>query len=162
MRNNGFTLAEMVAVIAILMVLSLLSAPFVRGYIDDSYNGKAQIFLKQLNEARLNFERDYPGTKVSGEISYTAPTGECDLNSIYGQTDLVVGPEVLFKCHYLQIPTDLEGRYTFKVGDAAECESCDKWAKASLLGGDNAGVYKSKCACINNLGELKKQDVDIN
>lgn len=161
MDNKGFTLAEMVAVIAILMVLSLLSVPFVRGYIDDSYNGKAQLFLRQLNEACLNFEKDYPGTAVSGTMSYDASAGDCNLNSIYGHTNLIVSPEILFKCHYLQMPTDLKGRYTFKVGTAAECSSCGKYVRASLVGEDNAGVYKGKCACINGLGELKKQDVDI-
>ena len=159
MKNKGFTLAEMVAVIAILMVLSLLSVPFVRGYIDDSYNGKAQIFLKQLNEACLNFERDYPGTVVSGTVSYTASAGECDLNNIYGNPDAAVSPDILFKCKYLIVPTDLEGRYTFKAGSSASCSSCSSGIKVSLVGGDNAGVYKNKCACINLLGELKKEAV---
>ena len=161
MKNNGFTLAEMVAVITILMVLALLSVPFVRGYIDDSYNAKAQTFLRQFNEACLNFERDYPGVKVSGDMSYTAPVGDCDLNNIYGRTEYVVAPEILFQCHYLQIPTELEGRYTFKTGTSASCSSCETDIRVSLLGGDNAGgAYKNKCACINSIGELKKQEVD--
>lgn len=159
MKNKGFTLAEMVAVIAVLMVLSLLSVPFVRGYIDDSYNGKALIFLRQLNEACLNFERDYPGTSVSGAVDFEVSGDDCDLRNIYGNTDLVVTPDILFKCKYLQVPTDLKGRYTFKAGSVATCSSCATGIRVSLLGGENAGAYKNKCACMDNIGDLKKEAV---
>lgn len=160
MKNkNGFTLAEMVAVIAILMVLALLSSPFVRGYIDDSYNGKAQIFLRQLNEARLNFERDYPGTTVSGDFKYEGLDG-CNIETIYGQTNLVISPEVLVGCHYLQIPSDLEGRYNFAVGSTASCSACTNPAVASMIGSDESGRYKDKCACVDNIGVLYKEKVD--
>ena len=155
MKANGFTLAEMVAVIAILMVLSILSAPFVKSYIDDSYNGKAQIFLRQLYEARRNFEKDFPGTTVTGEFKFEAD-GKCELETIYGHNN-IVSPEMLVNCNYVKIPTDLQGRYSFALGDAATCSSCKK-SLASMLGEDNAGAYKDKCACADEFGEFRREN----
>ena len=159
MSNNGFSLAEMVAVIAIVMVLSLLSTPYVKGYIDDSYNGKAQIFLRQLNEARLNIERDYPGTTVSGNFSYDA-TGNCNIGDIYQGSDLTLSPDMLVKCKYVKVPTDLNGRYIFAVGGTPSCASCSSGTqRVYLKGDDKAGAYKNKCACIDNIGVLHKEAV---
>lgn len=157
MKNNGFTLAEMVAVIAILMVLALLSAPFVKGYIDDSYNGKAQIFLRQLNEARLNFEKDYPGTTVGGDFNYTATSGGCDLDGIYGKGG-EVSPDVLVNCNYLKVPTELDKRYRFGVRDG-DCSAC-KNSLVTMTGDGEAGAYKDKCACFDEWGQLYKENVD--
>lgn len=159
MNRNGFTLAEMVAVIAILMILALLSTPFVKGYIDDSYNGKAQVFLRQLNEARLNFEKDYPGTTVQGDFDYEA-TGSCDnIDSIYGGNN-IVSPAMLVRCNYIKVPTDLQGRYSFKVGSAsASCGAC-KNSMVSMSGDNKAGIYQGKCACADDLGSFFKENMD--
>jgi len=154
MKNKGFTLAEMVAVIAILMVLALLSAPFVKGYIDDAYNGKAQIFLRQLNEARLNFEKDYPGTTVSGEFNYTATSGGCNLDGIYGK-DGEVPPDVLVNCNYLKVPTELRGRYLFGVRASCICKN----NLVVMRGDTEAGAYEGKCACFDDLGQLYKEEI---
>lgn len=156
MDNKGFTLAEMVAVIAILMVLALLSTPFVKGYIDDAYNGKAQTFLRQFNEARMNFEKDYPGTTVTGTIS-SDDVPDCNIENIYGQTGLSVSPSFLLGCKYLHYPTELNGRYTFSVG--GECSVCSESA-VSMIGGDNSGIYQGKCACIDSLGRIYRESTD--
>ena len=159
MKNNeGFTLAEMIAVIAILMFLAVLSTPFIKGYIDDAYNGKALIYMRELNEARLNFERDYPGTTVSGTISgVEISLSDCDINNIYGQSNLQIGLSMLIACKYLRVPSDVTGRYSFAAGSSAGCAVCSK-PVVSMLGGDTAGIYKNKCACMDSLGRVYKQD----
>ena len=49
MKNKtGFTLAEMVAVIAIMAFLALISVPYIKGYIDDSYNSKAIVHMREI------------------------------------------------------------------------------------------------------------------
>ena len=158
MRNNkGFTLAEMVAVIAIMMFLALLSTPYVKGYIDDSYNGKAITHMRQINEARKNFERDYPGTKIGGGEILTS----CDLERIYSSTGLVLEIPVLVVCNYLQEESDLEGRYSFQAGAKAECKACDKAGVTpvvSMMGLDGAGIYKDKCACMDSWDRVYKED----
>jgi len=150
--NKGFTLAEMVAVIAILMFLAMLSTPFVKGYIDDAYNGKAMIFMRQLNEARMNFEKDYPGAGINGELNPEEISSECNVEG-------TLNPGILISCRYLVRATDLEDRYTFKLGSSADCSACTASAPViSMVGTDNAGVYKNKCACMDSLGKVYKQE----
>ena len=161
MKNfKGFTLAEMVAVIAILMFLAALSTPFVRGYIDDAYNGKALNRMRELYEASLNFEKDYPGTTVSDS---GAAVNGCDIEAIYGATDLVVQPSVLESCHYMKpLSTDLSNRYTFTLGTSAACGAVAECSGAgvSMTGGAKAGIYNGKCACVTTLGRVCKQNSD--
>ncbi len=155
--KKGFSLAEMVAVIAILMVLAALSLPYVRGYIDDSYNGKALIYMRELNEARLNFERDYPGTTVTGSPVVTAGTNDCNIDDIYNGGTLNISVSTIQNCHYLlPISESLNDRYTFEIGGDCDIEGCSN-AAVSMTGGDAAGKYKDKCACIDSLGRVYKQ-----
>ena len=165
MKNKkGFTLAEMVAVIAILMLLAVLSTPFVKGYIDDAYNGKAQIYMRELNEARINFEKDYPGTTVSGEIGDEVELASttCNIDNIYGHNNLQVGVSTLIACKYLRQPTDVMGRYKFGVGSSANCTACTGPMVVSMVGGANAGNYKDICACMDSLGRVCKPDENNN
>ena len=156
-KIKGFTLAEMVAVIAILMFLAALSTPFVMGYIDDAYNGKALIYLRELYEASLNFEKDYPGTTISDVGS---DISSCDVDAIYNAGSLK--PSILEVCNYLRpLPGDLEPRYTFRIGKDVECDISEcKEARASMFGEQKAGIYKNKCACVNSLGQVCKQNSD--
>ena len=160
MKNKGFTLAEMVAVIAILMFLAALSVPFVRGYIDDAYNGKALNHMRELYEASRNFEKDYPGTTVSDDGSDVIG---CDIDAIYGASDLIVKPSVLENCHYIK-PTsaDLTNRYTFTLGSGAACSAVADCSGSgvAMTGGEKAGIYNGKCACVTSLGRVCKQNSD--
>ena len=161
-KFKGFTLPEMVAVIAILMFLAALSTPFVKGYIDDAYNGKALNYMRELYEASLNFEKDYPGTTISDEGSEF--TG-CNIDRIYGVNGLVLKPKILTYCHYIKpVPEDLIGRYEFTIGsDAVVCEmeneECAN-ARVIMTGKDEAGIYKDKCACVTTLGRVCKKNSD--
>lgn len=153
--NKGFTLAEMVAVIAIMMFLALVSTPYVKGYIDDSYNGKAIAHMREINEARKNFERDYPGVTIGEGEELTS----CDLERIYSSTGLTLGISVLVACNYLQVETDLEGRYSFQAGNKAECSACEKnRAVVSMKGLAGAGLYADKCACMDSLDRVYKEE----
>lgn len=158
-KNKGFTLAEMIAVIAILMLLAILSTPFVKKYIDDAYNAKAITYMRQLNEARMNFEKDYPGITIGGGTTLTT----CDLNSIYGQENLLLEPSILFACGYLVPATDLEGRYTFQTGKDAKCDICEKAgvkAVVSMEGLNGAGIYAGQCACMDSMNRVYKADAE--
>ena len=153
--KKGFTLAEMVAVIAILMFLAVISTPFIKRYINDSYNGKAKIYMRELHEARLNFEKDYPGTTVSSGSGSAFTT--CDLDAIYGQTGLVVDASILEACNYLTVPTDIEGRYTFTLGGSCVATGCGN-PVATMVGKAAAGGdYNGKCTCLDAFGEIHQQ-----
>ncbi len=162
-KNKGFTLAEMVAVIAIISFLALLSVPFVKGYVDDAYNTKAILHMKEINEARMNFEKDYPGTTISDNGGVFI-SGDCNVSTIYNSTKtLIFNKYSLVTCGYLR-STDLETRYTFTVGkDAASCEACEKakvTAVISMLGNKHAGLYEGLCACIDSYGRIYRQAPD--
>ncbi len=152
--SKGFTLAEMVAVIAILMILAVLSTPFIKGYIDDAYNGKALIYMRELNEARMNFEKDYPGVKIGGGDVYLT---ECNIQNIYGQENLRLEPSILTACKYIKDREDIFDRYSFQLGLDAECCACSS-PVISMKGLENAGIYAGKCACIDSLGRVYKQE----
>lgn len=152
--KKGFTLAEMVAVIAIIMLMAVLSTPFIKGYIDDAYNGKALIFMRQFHEARLNFEKDYPGTTISDAGEQVT---SCNIEGIYGRTGLVVHPSILYACKYLKEPEDLVGRYNFQIGSTVDCSMCSD-PVVSMRGEEGAGIYKNKCACIDSLGRVYKEE----
>ncbi|MBO4707309.1 MAG: type II secretion system protein [Elusimicrobiaceae bacterium] len=154
--NKGFSLAEMVAVIVILMIMAFFSTPYIKGYMDDSYNGKAIIYMEQLNEARLNFEKDYPGTTVIGTINPASPIAECKIETMYGNGTLIQDVSMLRNCKYLTIPPDILDRYTFAAGTAASCDACSS-PVVSITGKQDAGTYYNKCACIDSLGRVQKQ-----
>jgi len=160
-NRNGFTLAEMVAVIAILMLLALVSTPFVKSYIDDSYYGKAKIFLRQLNEARMNFEKDYPGLIIAGtleELGEGAST--CQIENLYGASQ-EVSPSELVRCHYVKYPTDLNGRYTFSVKKnsfTSHCTSAPGSAVVAMEGADTSSKYYQECTTIDNVGRVYHGD----
>lgn len=151
-NRKGFTLAEMVAVIAILMVLALVSTPFVKGYIDDAYYGKAQLFLRQFNEARLNFEKDYPGLTIRGNlIKIENDNTVCHIDSLYG-TNQEVSPVELVRCHYIKFPTDLEQRYSFSI------QTDEGKPIASMEGIDTSSKHYQKHVTINSLGEVNNDE----
>ena len=160
--KKGFTLAEMIAVIAIISFLAVLSAPFIKGYVDDSYQAKAQAFMRELNEGRLNFQKDYPGVTVSGTFPSASSNPGCDIRSFYSATNTYVNPEVLVGCRYVRFPTELSERYEFKIGGTADCSICNfdstTYRKISMVGKEKAGNYNGCCACIDQLNRIHKQD----
>ncbi len=159
MNNKGFTLAEMVAVVAVLMILALVSTPFVRSYIDDAYFGKAQVFLRQLNEARMNFEKDYPGFTVSGQFQplTEGDTTPCDIFDRYqnnGNKNELTPAELLI-CHYIKFPNELNGRYKFYIKKLEN--KCSDYNGSGVVAGegtDQAGKYENKCVYINGVGDI--------
>lgn len=150
-NRQGFTLPEMIAVIAILVFLALLSVPFVRGYIEDAYNGKAKNYMRELYEARLNFERDFPGSTVVGNVNFDEiPT--CDIDAIYEQTT-PLAPSILVACKYIRVSTDVLERYTFAIGqNITDCSPADNYAV--VMKGLN-GRYSEGCAWITNSGDIE-------
>lgn len=153
--KKGFTLAEMVAVIAILMILTLISAPFVRGYIDDSYFYKAKSFLRQVNEARMNFEKDFPGTRVSGVFPMTKENvANCDIDNIHSTA--VVDPQWLINCNYIKPATDLRERYEFNINNASTCGTGT--VMVSAIGLEEAGSYSGACVSIDKSG-VESEDI---
>lgn len=157
-NKKAFTLAEMLAVIAILTILATLSAPFVRGYIDDAHNAKALNYMRELNEARMNFEKDYPGVTVTEASTYF----KCEISDFYGASNLQVGLGTLVNCKYIRENEDVQSRYSFALGNPS-CVACTNNGVVpviSMEGNDNAGSYSGRCACMDALGRVCREGKD--
>ena len=152
-NKNGFTLAEMLAVIIIMAILAALSTPLVREYIRDSANDKAKTQLQLIAHAVRNFKADNPGvTLTKGVINAATPIPHaCTVN----QTSVAIG--MLFACSYLRHTNWAAFKYTFEAGSTAVNTCGGKCSNpvAAMVGTDTAGKYKTGyCACVDEWGDV--------
>ncbi len=73
-RNNGFTMIEIVVVVAIVGILAGILTPMVRGYIGTAKVRKAQHDTRALGDAMLAFNKDTARFPIYQNGSATAPT----------------------------------------------------------------------------------------
>jgi len=83
-REAGFTLIEVVVVVAVIAILAAVLTPYITKYIDDSRIAKARNEVQVIGGALTNFYKDtgvWPGRNAAGTaVAYlytggTAPTG---------------------------------------------------------------------------------------
>jgi prepilin-type N-terminal cleavage/methylation domain-containing protein len=58
-RSRGFTLVEVVVVLAVVLLLSAIAVPLVTGYIEDGRRTRATAEIKTIAGAVTNFYKDY-------------------------------------------------------------------------------------------------------
>ena len=69
-RRRGFTLAEVVVVLGVILLLAGIAIPMVEGYIEDAQRTRAKSETKMLGAAVMNFYKDvgvYPARNTSGQ-----------------------------------------------------------------------------------------------
>ena len=83
-RQYGFTLVELVIVIAIVIILSVISVPIYRGYVDKSKMAEGYALLGQILSAQKTYYSEYgnfyggkknTGDWYSGKTSYDTGLG---------------------------------------------------------------------------------------
>ena len=67
MKNKGFTLAELLGVIAILAVIAIITTPVIFGVVD---NSRKNAFTRSVEEMKNVAVMDYNEYARSGEIIY--------------------------------------------------------------------------------------------
>ena len=67
MKNKGFTLAELLGVIAILAVIAIITMPVIFGVVD---NSRKNAFTRSVEEMKNVAVMDYNEYARSGEIIY--------------------------------------------------------------------------------------------
>ncbi len=72
--NNGFTMIEIVVVVAIVGILASILTPMVRGYIGTAKVRRAEQDTRTLGEAMLSFNKDTARFPIYQSGSATAPT----------------------------------------------------------------------------------------
>src|SRR5438552_2279298 len=75
-EDRGFTMIEMVIVLAIIAILAAVLTPIVVGYVDQSRVAKAQADVRTIGEAIARFERD-----VGRYPMWTAASGSALMDS---------------------------------------------------------------------------------
>lgn len=153
LHKKGFTLPELLVVMAILALLAAVSTPFIKGYIRDAENGRAKSALVQIAEGAKNFRTDYPNATVSGAVT-SETRGTCGDNTI--DYDGANEANVLVSCKYIRPIKWSRMKYSFNVG-AGSC-AADGCANsiAYMTGTDSAGEYTSSyCACVDEFGNIK-------
>ncbi len=76
-RQRGFTLVELVIVIAIVIILSVVSVPIYRGYIDKAKMSEGYALLGAIVSAQKNYYSEH-GNFLGGVI------GKTSFHSIFG------------------------------------------------------------------------------
>ena len=88
-RSRGFTLVELVITIAIVIILSVISVPIYRGYVDKAKMSEGYALLGQILSAQKNYYSEYGNfLKISDTSSKTYSNYEAVLN-IFWQTDFL-------------------------------------------------------------------------
>lgn len=59
MKNKGFTLVELLAIITILSLIAVLITPFVNNFIKNSEDKSYNVQIKTIKEAATNFSLEY-------------------------------------------------------------------------------------------------------
>lgn len=74
-NNNGFTLIELMIVVAIIAILAMIAVPMYQGYIDRSRETAVQSLLKQLALAEIATVAFQVETGAVGGYVFVAPDG---------------------------------------------------------------------------------------
>lgn len=154
LKNKGFTMPELLAVMAIMAILAAVSSPFIRGYIRDAGNEKAKSTLRIISMGYKNFMYEHQtrsnGLSISGKLYTNDAT--CPEEEIEG----TVEPAVLIGCHYIpNISWDAyANKYEFYIGQCCTDAPANAWA--CMKGLASEGDYTSSyCAWVEEDGTLK-------
>lgn len=72
-RQSGFTLVEVIVVLAVVLLLTGIAVPLIGGYVEDGRRARAEAEIRTLAAAVLKFNKDvgtWPTTNSSGAPNY--------------------------------------------------------------------------------------------
>ena len=154
-NKKGFSLPELLAVMAIMAILAATSSPFIRGYIKDAANDKAKALMQIIAQAHKTFLADYPGAEFKTTESVNASAGPAACVVAQG-SGLLNAPGVLKTCRYLQNINWVAYKYNFYLG-AGCCSSAPAGSLACMVGTADSGDYSKTsgyCAWVDKYGTL--------
>lgn len=147
-NKKGFSLPELLAVMAIMAILAATSSPFIRGYIKDAANDKAKAMLQLVAQAYKTFKADYPNVTFTNASVNSSASVACTVTATNNS------PGVLKGCRYLQNTNWAAYKYNFYLGGTC-CSSAPAGALACMTGTASTGDYTSSyCAWVDKYGTL--------
>ncbi|MDR1124138.1 MAG: type II secretion system GspH family protein [Elusimicrobiota bacterium] len=163
-NGKGFSLAELLAVMAIMAILAAVSTFFVRDYMKDAANEKAKVAMQVAAQAYKNFKADYPQALLSGKINGTASIACSRVVRTPGTNNTANTAGVLIGCNYLR-GVNFEGqKYNFFVGQSyppsSQCAGAPASSLACMVGTDQkddkygTGKGNSYSAWVTELGQV--------
>jgi len=146
--KNGFSLPELLAVMAIMAILAATSAPFIRGYLRDAGNNKAKAVLQDIADGYKTFMADYPNRTFAAGSFNSSSVSACTVNDADNQ------PGLLKACHYINNYNWSSYKYDFYLGSVC-CSDAPSGSIACMRGNASAGDYTSTyCAWVDKYGTM--------
>jgi len=91
MKKTGFTLIELMIVVAIIAILAMIAVPMYQRYVERSHNSATQALLQQLMLAEIAIQTD--ANETSFALVNGQPTPEDDLTALKRLFDLGFRPD---------------------------------------------------------------------
>lgn len=118
-QYNGFTLAELLAVITVLAIIALIIFPIIKGVVSDS---KRKAFEDSVYGLMKSIEMDYQNDDSFGDRSYSYENGKLVLTDLQGETmNQSIKVEGMIEDGVGEMYIDVKGNVSFMVYNDEWC-----------------------------------------
>lgn len=118
-QYNGFTLAELLAVITVLAIIALIIFPIIKGVVSDS---KRKAFEDSVYGLMKSIEMDYQNDDSFGDRSYSYENGKLVLTDLQGEVmDQSIKVEGIIENGVGEMYIDVKGNVSFMVYNDEWC-----------------------------------------